>query len=114
MKYFIVPLLFFFSVCICCAQEDEGAFQTLKGKVIDKDSKTPLWGARVILVDSSKFVGSLTDSAGYFKIANVSVGRQTLKISYIGYDDLLINNVLVTSEKDISLTIQMTESAHQM
>jgi hypothetical protein len=116
MKYIITLLLLSFSVCFCSAQEDgdEDAFQTLKGRVIDKDSKAPLWGAMVVIVDSGKFMGSVTDSAGYFKIANAPVGRLTIKIKYIGYEDLLMNNVLVTSEKDISLNIQMTESAHQM
>ncbi len=114
MKYFITLLLVSFSVCFGFAQDEEDAFQTLKGRVIDKDSKTPLWGAMVILIDSTKLMGNITDSGGYFKIENVPVGRQSIKIKYIGYEELLINNVLVTSEKDISLTIQMTETAQQM
>ncbi len=115
MNYFFTLLLVSFSFCLCVAQEnEEEAFQTLKGRVIDKDSKTPLWGAVVILIDSTKFLGNVTDSAGYFKIDKAPVGRQTLKIKYIGYEDLLIKNILVTSEKDISLTIQMTEGAQQM
>jgi hypothetical protein len=90
-------------------QEDEDAFQTVKGKVEDKDSKSPLWGAYVVIEGTNPLVGSATDSSGYFKIQHVPVGRQTIKVSYIGYEDAFLQNVLVTSEQDISLDIQMDE-----
>jgi len=109
MKYFIVFFLFSFSFLYCFSQEDEDAFQTVKGKVIDKDSKTPLWGATVMIVDSGKVYGAITDTSGYFKIENVPVGRQTVKVTYIGYEDLELPNVLVNSEQDISLNVQMNE-----
>ncbi len=113
-KFFIVFFTFTLSSLICISQEDEDAFQTVKGKVIDKDSKTPLWGASVIIVDSSLFFGAVTDSSGYFKIEKVPVGRQSIKVRFIGYEDLLMPNVLVTSEQDISLNIQMTELTEKM
>ncbi|MGZ4158986.1 MAG: carboxypeptidase-like regulatory domain-containing protein, partial [Bacteroidia bacterium] len=114
MKYFISLLLFFFTASFCFSQDDEDAFQTLKGKVIDKDSKAPLWGANIIIVDSKPFKGAIADSSGYFKIDSVQVGRVNVKVTYVGYEDLLIQNVLVTSEKDISLNFQMVELPHMM
>ena len=118
MKYIFALFVFSLSVLSSYAQtkvdEDEDAFQTVKGKVIDKDSKTPLWGASVIVVDSTKFMGAITDSSGYFKIEKVPVGRQTLKIKYVGYGDLVMPNVMVNSEQDISLVIEMTEYAEKM
>ena len=69
MKHFILFVLFFCSVFFCYAQENnEDAFQTVKGKVVDKDSKSALWGATVVIVDSAKFYGASTDSNGYFSI----------------------------------------------
>ena len=118
MKHFITLFVLSFIFISSYAQtqedQDEDAFQTVKGKVIDKDSKTPLWGASVIVVDSTKFMGAITDSSGYFKIEKVPVGRQTLKIKYVGYGDLLMPNVMVNSEQDISLVIEMTEFAEKM
>ena len=95
-------------------QEEEGAFQAVKGKIIDKDSKSPLFGAVIIIVGSKPLLGNVSDSAGYFNIPNVPVGRQNVKVSYIGYEDVTIQNVLVTSEQDISLKIQMSESFHNI
>jgi len=114
VKYIIAFFLFSFSFLICLSQEEEDAFQTVKGRVIDKDSKTPLWGAAVAIVDSSSFFGAVTDSTGYFKIEKVPVGRQSIKVSYVGYEDLRLPNILVTSEQDISLNVQMTELTQKM
>jgi hypothetical protein len=114
MKYAISLLLVLFSVSFSFSQEEDDAFQTLKGKVVDKDSKAPLWGANIIIVDSNPFLGAVTDSNGYFKINNVPVGRVTLKVTYLGYEDLLLQDVSIISEKDISLNIQMTELSHMM
>ncbi|MGD0710349.1 MAG: TonB-dependent receptor [Bacteroidales bacterium] len=115
MKFIIALVIFSFTSLIAFSQEEEeDAYQTVKGKVVDKDSKTPLWGVGVIIVGSSPLLGGVTDSSGYFTINNVPVGRQTVKASYIGYTDVLMQNVNVTSEKDISLNVQMTESVSSM
>jgi len=116
MKFFIVLFIFSFTSIIAFSQEqeDEDAFQTVKGKVVDKDSKTPLWGAAIVIVGSDPLLGNVTDSSGYFKINDVPVGRHNIKVSYMGYEDILLQNVLVTSEQDISLNIQMNETVTNM
>ncbi len=114
MKFSLLLFVFVFSSFISFSQEEEDAFQTVKGKVEDKDSRTPLWGAYVVIVGSEPLLGSATDSSGYFKIEKVPVGRLTLKVSYVGYDEVLLQNVLVASEQDVSLNIQMNESVNTM
>ncbi len=51
--------------------------QTLRGRVVDRESKYPLVGATVQSVDVK--MGSLTDSAGNYRIAGVPVGRRTVQ-----------------------------------
>ena len=114
LKFAILIFISLLPTLICFSQEEESAFQTVKGRVIDKDSKTPLWEADVSIVDSKPLLHDITDSSGYFKIKNVPVGRQTIAVKFIGYEDILLPNIEVTSEQDISLTIQMTESAQTM
>ncbi len=114
-----MKVVLFFLLFACCssyitAQDDDDAFQTVKGKVEDKDSKTPLWGAYVIIVGTDPVLGSATDSSGYFKIEKVPVGRISVKVSYIGYEEVLLQNVLIASEQDVSLNIQMNESVSTM
>ena len=43
----------------------------------------PLWGANVYLLGTS--LGASTDSAGYYNIQNIPVGKYTLTCDYIGY-----------------------------
>ncbi|HZF66154.1 MAG TPA: TonB-dependent receptor [Chitinophagaceae bacterium] len=86
--------------------------QTIKGYVIDADSKKPLIGATVSLITSSKAV--ITDSTGEFQIQNVPLGRQSLIISMMGYDAKTVAEINVTSGKEVSLTISLTENIKEL
>ncbi len=83
--------------------------QTIKGRIIDQQSKSPLIGVNIIVLDSKPILGSSTDAEGFFKIPNVALGRNILKISYMGYKEQVIPNVLVTSGKEVILNLEMEE-----
>ena len=83
--------------------------QNLKGKVIDRDSKAPLIGVTVVLQSAAG--GAITDDNGFFKISNVAVGKHTLQIQYLGYEELTIPNISVTSAKETFLPIELVEKA---
>ncbi|MFC2114708.1 carboxypeptidase-like regulatory domain-containing protein [Bacteroidota bacterium] len=84
--------------------------QVIRGTVIDKIIGSPLPGANIILIDSTQLIGVSADENGKFRLENVPVGRQTLKITYIGYKDIIMP-VLVYSAKELILTIEMEEIA---
>lgn len=63
--------------------------QTLRGTITDKDSKIPLEGANVLLVGTASPMGSTRDSEGRFRIENVPLGRHSIKVSFIGFEDKL-------------------------
>ncbi|MES2138536.1 MAG: TonB-dependent receptor [Bacteroidota bacterium] len=72
---------------------------TINGQLTDQ-SNQPIVFANVILLqpaDSSLIKGATSDLEGNFKIENVHPGKFTLKISYIGYDDVFLNKE-VTNE----------------
>src|SRR5690606_13360733 len=77
--------------------------QTLRGKIIDQDSHTPLIGANVTVVGSDPLIGASADVNGEFTLRNIPIGRITLHISTIGYEDMTIPNVLLTSAKEVDL-----------
>ncbi|MBX2897414.1 MAG: TonB-dependent receptor [Cyclobacteriaceae bacterium] len=88
--------------------------QTVRGTVVDEVSKTPLVSVNVSLVGSDPILGSATDLDGNYRIEKVPVGRQTFKISYIGYEDQSIPNVVVTAGKEVILNISLIESIQQL
>lgn len=86
--------------------------QTIRGQITDKESKASLPGANVILFYDSTFIsGAVTDEEGNFRLNDVNVGRITLKFTYVGYNDVLMQNLILSAGKELILKIEMEESA---
>ncbi|MES2733909.1 MAG: TonB-dependent receptor [Bacteroidota bacterium] len=83
--------------------------QTIKGTLVDAQSKYPLLGANVVVVGASPFIGSSTNEKGQFKLSGVTIGRQTLKITYLGYAERTISNIVVTAGKEVELNLELEE-----
>jgi hypothetical protein len=89
--------------------------QTIRGRVVDGVSNTALVGVSVMLVSTDeKIYGSTTDADGRFRIDNVPVGRHTIRITYIGYEEQTIPNIIATAGKEVVLTLSLTESVSQL
>ncbi len=88
----------------------QGIRQTVRGRIIDEDSRTSLPGANVRILDSEQLLGASTDADGNFRIENVPTGRVTLLISFIGYEDRVVPNLLVTAGKETVIEVALKES----
>src|SRR5690606_16389169 len=88
--------------------------QTIRGRVVDKQSKFPVEGATVMLPESNPLVGTQTDQNGEFRLKDIPVGRHNLKISLLGYSDQFVNNVLLTAGKELFLNIELEEQIMEM
>ena len=84
--------------------------QTIRGTVIDKQLQSQIAGANVMIIGSNPARGSVSDAAGRFKITDVPVGRYDLKISYIGYKEIVMPNVDLTAGKEVVLDIGLEEN----
>lgn len=87
----------------------QGFKQTVRGTVVDNITKSPLIGVNVIVLDSGTFLGAATDIDGAFRINNVPVGRRQIKLSYVGYKEMVVP-VIVNSAKETVLSLEMNES----
>jgi hypothetical protein len=83
--------------------------QTIRGSVNDAVTGFPLTGAYVIVVNSEPKIGTATDINGLFELKKVPVGRQSLEISYLGYETRILNNLLIASGKELVLDIKLDE-----
>ncbi len=62
--------------------------QTVRGTIIDIDSKLPLIGATLVIPGTNPIIGTTTDVNGIFRLENIPIGRITLQLSYIGYETI--------------------------
>lgn len=98
----------------CLASTAQGITQNIKGVIVDQDSNSPLIGATVMVIGSDPILGNITDVTGAFKIEGVPIGRVSLRITYIGYEDRTISNLLVGSSKELFLDITLEESFEKL
>ncbi|MBK9098343.1 MAG: carboxypeptidase-like regulatory domain-containing protein [bacterium] len=82
----------------------------MSGKVIDADTKEPLIGANIILLNTN--LGAATDIDGNYFILNITPGTYEVKVSYVGYAPKTIQEVRIvaniTYELDVELTTDFT------
>lgn len=107
MKSITILLSIIFLFTLTNAQE---ITQTVKGSITDKITGIPLFGATVLVMYSDPVLGSITDPDGNFIIENVPVGRQDIRVSYIGYEPLVLKETMVSSGKEVILQISLKES----
>ena len=104
---FIVFLFLFFCTEFSYSQS---LTQSIRGTILDKDSKTPLPGANVVLIGSNPLRGVASDANGNFKLENVPLGRQSLRVTFLGYKEFLVSDISVNSAKEAVITAEMEEN----
>ncbi len=81
---------------------------TIKGLVVDNETKEPLIGANVMLKGTTK--GAATSMTGTFIIERVPVGSYTLVFSYIGYEVLAKADIIVRSQRITFVNAELLQS----
>ncbi len=88
--------------------------QAVKGRITDANSMFPIPGVNVYVIGSDPILGTTTDTQGYFKLEKVPVGRVNLKITFIGYADAILSNLLVTTGKEVFVDVSLEEKVAMM
>ena len=76
---------------------------SISGKIFDAESGEQLIGAAVVI--EGTILGAATDLDGEYHIQKVSPGTYTLTISYISYQTVTKENVVVEAGKTTSLNV---------
>ena len=109
-KIVILLILFQINGVAVFAQEDaRNYYQTIRGVVIDKQTQTPLPGANILLLDSDPPKGTVSNSRGEFRLENVPVGRKGIMVSFIGYHNSVLSNLIVNSARETVLRVELEE-----
>lgn len=85
--------------------------QTVRGTVKDKESQAPLSGVSVTIKNAGPSVQNVvTDNTGSFRVEKVAIGSYDIVFSRIGYEQLVLPGVTVSSGKEVVLSPAMTEA----
>ncbi|MEE4177582.1 MAG: TonB-dependent receptor [Bacteroides sp.] len=92
------------------SSEPESADPTrgsISGKVVDQKTGETIIGANVII--EGTIIGAATDLNGNFRIENLSPGTYNIQVSFISYEPVIIEGVLVEATKNARLNVVLVE-----
>jgi len=108
----LVVLIFWITASSSFAQDYT---QSIRGRVVDKDTRQPIPGVNVALLDDPENItGTSTDEEGRYELPSLDIGRHELRFTFIGYLPQIINNVEVNSGRQTILNIELEEAAIEM
>lgn len=88
-------------------KEPEEGSGTIRGKIEDEKG-LPMIGASIVVENTT--IGTVTNANGQFQLLGVPVGRQKILVSFIGYNQEVIE-VLIEKGAVVELNLKMTESS---
>ena len=114
MRKIIFTLILLFAMSMTYAQGVTTS--SMKGQVSDQNSE-PLIGANITAIHAptGTFYGVSSDEEGYYRIANTRVGGPyTVTISFVGYEDVVLDNIYLRLGESFSADVTMGESAFSL
>lgn len=87
----------------------------IRGKILDKATKEPLPFASVVAeMNGTMIGGAQSDFDGEYTIKPLQPGTYNIKVTFVGYNDLVITGVVVAGDKitfqDLSLSKKVVET----
>jgi len=88
--------------------------QTIRGVIVDKQSQMTLPGVSIVLLNSNPLKGAATDIDGKFKLIEIPIGRIGLQVTFVGYKPIVLNNLVLSSAKELVLNLELEESVNSL
>lgn len=105
MRKIMIVLCFLFILCVVSVAQK--STQTMRGIILDAQTREPLPYATVLLPESGK--GTTSDADGNFTLENIDVGRYNIQFGFVGYKPLIIPDILVGSGKEVLLEVLLEQ-----
>jgi len=113
MKKYVFLILFWSLTLPALFATSNLPTQTVRGVVLDKLNRSTLPGANVVLLNTQPVNGTVTDADGRFRFERIPVGRVSLKISFIGYKDVVLSNLILNTGKELVIEVELEENVIQ-
>lgn len=80
----------------------------IRGTITDKQSEKTIPGVTIELLGNPS-INNITDEKGNFELLNVPLGRQTIRVSFMGYESSTVPDIDVTSGKEVIISVSLIE-----
>jgi outer membrane receptor for ferrienterochelin and colicin len=112
MSLFRIAFLMFAAVNFFVQHVFSQSLSKLEGRVYDRQSRQPVIGANVFLIDTQ--LGAATDSSGRFEIIGVAPGQYKLRVTMMGYEAFEIGTLKISAGESRRVEILMTPTVIPM
>jgi TonB-dependent receptor len=106
MKSVFSKIILFLFISVSVFAQNSG---TLRGTIKDVKTKEDIIGATILVQGINK--GAATDINGFFSFAKLPAGSYSLKISFVGYETKIYENVKVLADQVTELNLGLAEEA---
>jgi outer membrane receptor protein involved in Fe transport len=96
-------LAFFFVLSDVCS----GQSGKISGTIIDAGSGKPLDGATITLIENSKTISA--DQNGNFSFGKLAAGKYSVKCSYTGHEQKIVDEIIVKDNDNTVITISLEQ-----
>lgn len=114
MKHLFTTTILLLFIINTSFSQNNRITQTIRGTVTDALDGLPLEGATVYLLPNDIPFGVITDYNGDFRFDSIPVGRYQLKVTYVGYQPILISEILLESGKEVVKYIELEKGSEDI
>ena len=82
--------------------------QSLRGTIIDFDTKTEVPFAVVSIVESNPLKVTTSNELGEFRFDSIPLGRIKLKVTATGFQEMILPNILLESGKEKAYHLEIS------
>lgn len=108
----IISLSLTLLLLFICGTLFAGNTGKLSGTIKDADTGEPLIGVNIILEGSNK--GTASDIEGKFSIIGIPPGNYSVKMSYIGYQSIIVTDVKIVIDRTTSVDFEMNKTSIEL
>ena len=102
----LIPLILLFVLNSNAQNNNNGI---IKGEIIDQNTKQALPFVNIVVAGTN--IGSVSDTSGLFVLKDIQAGIYQLKVSFVGYQTKVVNDIQVVPNKSAYVEIELNKTA---
>lgn len=110
----ILTILILSTIIIFSSTKSFGQAASLYGIITDAKTNEELVGANVVITSGEFRQGTSTNSTGKYDFQNIPSGSYTLSISFIGYENKIIKDIVLAADEIKLLNIDLIPTGIEM